>query len=185
MTKKTYNVHAGHNPAGEIACGASDLLDESREDRKIAKEVIRALRATGNKVYDCTVNNGTSQADVLKRIVTKCNSHKVDLDVSIHLNSGRYDRKGDGKIGGCEVLCTDNVGIKKEAASHIRKNMKKLGFTDRGTKTSNGLYFLNHTAAKAILIEVCFVDDKDDYILYKKTGYKKIAKAIANGIMCR
>ena len=29
-----YNIHGGHNPAGKIACGASDLLDESREDRK-------------------------------------------------------------------------------------------------------------------------------------------------------
>ena len=29
-----YNIHGGHNPSGKIACGASDLLDESREDRK-------------------------------------------------------------------------------------------------------------------------------------------------------
>lgn len=32
-----YNIHGGHNPSGKIACGASDLLDESREDRKICK----------------------------------------------------------------------------------------------------------------------------------------------------
>ena len=24
-----YNIHGGHNPSGKIACGASDLLDES------------------------------------------------------------------------------------------------------------------------------------------------------------
>lgn len=39
-----YNIHGGHNPAGKIACGASDLLDESREDRKICKEVVRLLK---------------------------------------------------------------------------------------------------------------------------------------------
>ena len=60
--------------------------------------------------------------------------------------------------------------------------MKKLGFTNRGIKTTGGLYYLNHTINKAILIEVCFVDDKDDYDLYKKAGYKQIAKAIADGI---
>lgn len=27
-------VHAGHNPFGKIVCGASDLLDESKEERK-------------------------------------------------------------------------------------------------------------------------------------------------------
>ena len=65
---------------------------------------------------------------------------------------------------------------------NIEEELKKLGFTNRGIKTTGGLYYLNHTINKAILIEVCFVDDKDDYNLYKKVGYKKIAKAIADGI---
>ena len=60
-----YNIHGGHNPAGKIACGASDLLDESREDRKICKEVVKLLKKKGHKAYNCTVSNGTSQNDVL------------------------------------------------------------------------------------------------------------------------
>lgn len=177
-----YNIHAGHNPAGKIACGANGLLNESKEDRLIAREVIRLLKLAGHTVYDCTVDNGTGQSDVLKKIAAKCNKHTVDLDVSIHLNAGRGDKKGDKKVGGTEVLCTAATGIKKDAAARIRKNMKALGFTDRGTKTTSGLYILNRTKNKAILIEVCFVDDKDDYNLYKKVGYKKIAEAIAEGI---
>ena len=81
-----YNIHGGHNPAGKIACGASDLLDESREDRKICKEVVRLLKKKGHKAYNCTVSNGTSQNDVLKKICAKCNKRKATLDVSIHLN---------------------------------------------------------------------------------------------------
>lgn len=61
--------------------------------------------------------------------------------------------------------------------------MKKLGFTDRGTKINNSLYVLNKTKSKAILIEVCFVDDKDDYKCYQKVGAKKIGEAIVKGIM--
>ena len=179
----TYNIHGGHNPEGKVACGASGFLDESREDRLICKEVVRLLKLDGHKAYNCTCNNGKNQGDVLKKIVAKCNKRNATLDVSIHLNSGRNDRKGDGKIAGVEVLCTSASGIKKDAASRIRKNMKKLGFTDRGTKKTGSLYFLNHTKNKAILVEACFVDDKDDYELYKKVGYKAVAKAIAEGIV--
>ena len=177
-----YNISAGHNPAGKIACGAKGFLDESKEDRLITKEVIKLLRESGHKAYDCTCNNGTSQGDVLKKIVIKCNQRDVLLDVSIHLNSGRNDKKGDKKVAGTEIWCTSASGIKKIVSERILNNMEKLGFTNRGLKTTNGLYYLNHTKNKAILIEVCFVDDKDDYNLYRKIGYQKIAKAIANGI---
>ena len=37
------SVHAGHNPAGKVACGAAGLLDESRENRLIVEEVILSL----------------------------------------------------------------------------------------------------------------------------------------------
>lgn len=50
-------------------------------------------------------------------------------------------------------------------------------------KTTSNLYYLNHTNAKAILIEVEFVDDVDSKNVYKKIGYDKIGKAIAEGII--
>lgn len=179
----SYNISAGHNPPGKIACGACGFLDESKENRLITKEVIKLLKLYGQKAYDCTCNNGKSQSDVLNKIVAKCNKKSVILDISIHLNSGRNDSKGDKKAAGCEIYCSADIGIKKEVSKQIRKNMKKLGFPDRGTKTTDQLYYLNHTVNKATLIEVCFVDDKDDYELYKKVGYKKIAEAIAKGIL--
>ena len=41
----SYNISAGHNPPGKVACGACGLLDESRENRLITKEVIRLLKS--------------------------------------------------------------------------------------------------------------------------------------------
>lgn len=178
-----YNVHAGHCPQGKGASGATGLLKESVEDRLIKNEVIRLLKANGHTVYDCTCDTAETQSGCLKKIVSKCNKHAVDLDISIHLNSGRNDKKGDKKIGGFETWATANTGIKKEVSERIRKKMKELGFADRGSKTTSGLYVLNHTKSKAILLEVCFVDDKDDYDLYKKVGYKAVAKAIVEGIL--
>lgn len=178
-----YNVHGGHNPSGKVACGATGILDESKEDRLVSNEVIRLLRENGHTVHCTTVDNGTSQMNVLKKIVSKCNSNSVDFDLSFHFNSGRNDYYGDGKIAGFEVWVTDESKGKGEIAQRVRNKMKALGFTDRGTKHTSNLYFLNHTKAPALLFEVCFVDDRDDYNLYTKLGYKTIAKAIAEGIM--
>ena len=180
------NVHAGHNPAGKIACGAVSLLDESKENRLVKNELIKYLRNYGNTVYDCTEDNGTSQSDVLKKIVAKCNAHTVDFDFSLHLNSGRNDRNGDGKQAGAEIhINADNKG-KRAVAQRILDRMKAIGFnTSRGIKIRNDLYVLNHTNAPAILIEICFVDDRDDYNQYVKVGHKAVAKAIAEGIMNR
>ena len=181
----TYNVHAGHNPEGKIACGSSDLLNESRENRLVKGELINYLRQYGNTVYDCTEDNGKNQRDVLEKIVKKCNAHTVDFDFSLHLNSGRNDDNGDSKQGGVEVhINADNKG-KKAVAERILSRMEGIGFKRHGSGIviNPKLYVLNHTNAPAILIEICYVDDRDDYNQYNKVGYKAVAKAIAEGIM--
>lgn len=182
MKNKKINIHAGHNPSGKMGCGAVDILDESKEARSLVKKVIPLLQEAGITIYDCTCNNGTSQGDILKRIVQKCNAHDVALDISIHFNSGRNDHSGDGKVGGTEVWMRTEEGIKKKVGTKICKKMEQIGFTNRGVKVSKGLYFLNHTKAPAILIEVCFVDDKDDAKLYKQTK-NKIVEGIARAII--
>ena len=181
----TYNVHAGHNPAGKVACGAADLLDESRENRLVKGELINYLRQYGNTAYDCTEDNGKDKRDVLEKIVKKCNAHTVDFDFSLHLNSGRNDDTGDGRPGGVEChISADNKG-KKAVAERILSKMEGIGFRRHGSGIviRNDLYVLNHTKAPAILIEICFVDDRDDYNHYMKVGYKTVARAIAEGIM--
>ncbi len=180
---KKVTVHAGHNPSGKIACGASDLLDESTEARYITRKVIKMLRKNGIKAVNCTVNNGACQNDVLYKICNKCNAvADADMHISIHFNSGRNDRAGDGKTGGTEVLLTQNVGDKGDIARRICNQMSKLGFTNRGVKVTSSLYFLNHTKAPALLVEVCFVDDMDDFMLYKADRID-VAEAIVKAVL--
>lgn len=173
-----FNIHAGHNPRGKVACGAVGLIDESLEDRKVKDEVISILRANNKTVYDCTVENGTSKTDVLKKIVSKCNANKVDLDVSIHFNSGANDKKGNGETTGVEVFIYNDKT--REVATRICESISKLKFKNRGIKVDKELYVLRNTKAPAILIECCFVDDKDDVDLY---NYKSMAKAISEAIL--
>lgn len=168
-----FNVHAGHNPAGKVACGASGFLNESVEDRIIKNEVIRQLQLLGHTAYDCTCDDGKSVADVLNRIVSKCNSHDVNLDVSIHLNAG----KGTGT----EVLVYDSTSYSAiNAAAEICKNISAaLGIKNRGVKFRPDLYVLRNTKAQALLVEVCFVDNTNDASKYDAI---KAASAIVKGL---
>ena len=177
---KTITLHAGHNPKGKIACGASDYLDESTEARWMVKKVAALLKNKKVKVYNCTVNNGTSQKDVLSKIVAKCNSKNRDYDVSIHFNASKHS-EADGKTKGVECWVYNINANTMLKARSICDNISKLGFSNRGVKESKGLYFLRHTSEPAILIEICFVDDEDDARLYKKCK-NHIAAAIADAI---
>ncbi len=173
------NIHAGHNPDGKIGCGAVGLIKESTEARLVKDKVIAYLKELEHTVYDCTVDNGTSQTDVLDKIVTKCNAHTVDLDISIHFNSGRNDYSGDGSIGGTEVWVYNKSGTSYNYAKKICESISALGFRNRGVKTNTGLFVLANTNAQALLVECCFVDDKDDINIYNAD---KMAQAIVKGI---
>lgn len=164
----TYNIHGGHS----LKCrGASGLLDEVNEDRKVKNKVIELLRAKGHTVYDCTDDTSTTKYGNLSTIVTKCNKHKVDLDVSIHLNAG----------GGHGVEVWGYSDKEKDVGSRISANISKaLGITDRGFKISTKLYVLRKTNSSAILIECCFVDSKEDH---DKWNVDKCAQAIADAII--
>jgi N-acetylmuramoyl-L-alanine amidase len=175
-----FNVHAGHNPDGKAACGAIGLIKESTAARAVKEEVVKQLAGLGHEVHDCTVDNGTSQSDVLTKIVKKCNTNKVDWDISIHLNSGSNDTTGNGKTTGVEayIFSETTTGARAKAQS-ICDAIATLGFKNRGVKVNSKLYVLKKTNAPAILIECCFVDDADDVALFDA---KEVASAIVYGL---
>ena len=170
------NVHGGHN---RIVPGASSLIDEVTEDRKVAALVLDKLSSLGHTVYDCTDDAGASQSANLANIVAKCNSHAADLDVSIHFNAGAGDTGGNGKTTGTEVLVYSMDSAAAPFASAICNAIASLGFKDRGVKVRTDLYVLKHTKAPALLVECCFVDDADDLALYDAD---QMAAAIVRGI---
>lgn len=173
------NVHAGHCPEGQGACGAIGILHESVEDRLVKNEVINLLRSAGHTVNDCTCDENTTQSGCLGKIVSKCNANDVDYDISIHLNSGRNDYVGDQSTGGVEVWCY-NEGTKDIGNRVCESIASQLGYTNRGVKYSKELYVLRKTKAPAFLIECCFVDDKDDA---NRWNPSTCARAIAAGIL--
>lgn len=173
------NVHAGHNPDGKPGSGAVGLIRESTEARKVKDEVISRLRRLGHTVYDCTCENGSGQRDVLKKIVDACNAHQADLDVAIHFNSGAGDSAGNGKTTGTEAYVYRMTGPAAEYARRVCEAVSRLGYVNRGVKANQGLYVLKNTKAPAMLVECCFVDDRDDVNLYRA---EDMAEAIVSGI---
>lgn len=166
------NVHAGHNPQGMIACGAVGIVDESREDRIMKDKLIALLRNAGHTVYDCTCDNGKSVNDVLAKIVSKCNAHTVDLDVSIHLNAGGGQ--------GVEVLVYDTSSYSPvSTAQKICEAISALGYKNRGVKKRPDLYVLRNTKAPALLVETLFCDSSHDVGIYDPD---EMAAAMFKGI---
>ncbi|PHC28091.1 N-acetylmuramoyl-L-alanine amidase, partial [Bacillus wiedmannii] len=75
-----YSLHGGHN---SFVQGANyGNRKEHIMDRQVKDAVVAKLRALGHTVYDDTDEVGTTQAQNLNNIVSKTNSHNVDLVVS-------------------------------------------------------------------------------------------------------
>lgn len=159
-----YSIHAGHGPQGGRGCGAVGILDESEQDRNVKNELLRLFGVFGCTAYDDTCESNADQNAILNQIVKNCNNHDdIDYVISIHLNSGRNDYSGDGSTGGTECFVYNNSEPAFDKASLICKNISAaLGIKNRGVKVDTSLYVLRKTKVPAILIECCFVDDKDD-----------------------
>ncbi len=165
-------VNCGHTLSGTDGNGAVGFINESDETRKVGKKVMQYLKSAGHTVVDCTNDKAESVSDNLENIVALANKQPLDLFVSIHFNAGR------GK--GTEVYTYG--GAKHEEAVRVCRKMAQLGFNDRGVKDGSSLFVVKNTNAKALLIEVCFVDTKSDTDLYKLRGVDAVAQAIAEGV---
>lgn len=161
-------INAGHTKTG-VGTGANGYLNESKETRKIAYELMKLLADTNHivipAVYDASSNN-------LKEAVAAANNNNADLFISIHLNAGGGT--------GCEAYTWK--GDKVNQAVKACRNIEALGFKNRGIKNGSNLYVIKNTKCTAILIEVCFVDNKQDAALFNKVSYTNIAKAIYRAI---
>jgi N-acetylmuramoyl-L-alanine amidase len=166
MTKIT--ISAGH---GSKIRGASDIIDEVDEARRVVLKVVENLKAGQIPVEYFFDDVSTSQNENLQRICDWHNSRSRTLDVSIHFNASQHTSKPVGTE--CWYVSQDQLA--SEVAEAIAG---ASGLIDRGKKYSSGLYFLNHTAEPAVLVEVCFVDSVADCDLYEQY-FDEICEALA------
>lgn len=167
-------VRGGHCPN---VPGSSALIDELTEDRLVKNAVIKYLKQLGINVLDVTSPDTTSSSSSdLSYGVNEANNWGADLFVSIHFNNAYSSYNG---ALGTEVC----VYSEYDTAKRVVNKMASLGFKNRGQKVRTGLYELRHTSMKSMIVEVCFVEATEDVALYKKLGYDKIGKTIAEAIV--
>lgn len=174
-------IDMGHTLSGEGTGSQGCGYKEQNLTRELGKIVIEMLKKEGHTIYDCTVDKSSNNAQQLIDRVNKANKQPLDLFVSIHFNACVNDVKGDGRTTGTEVLLHSMSSKAKPYAERIVKKIANVGLKNRGVKTHNA-YVLKHTKAPALLIETCFIDDKDDMNVYLKSP-RKVAKAIVEGIL--
>ena len=139
--------------------------------RNVGYALMDLFRAGGHTVVDCTNDYAATTNENLSEICRLANAQPLDLFVSIHFNSAGGH--------GTEVFTYN--GQRHPEAVAVCEKLHELGFVNRGVKSSN-LYVINRTNAKAMLIEVCFVDTKSDVDLYHELGAEKVAAAIYEAI---
>lgn len=164
-------IDMGHTVSGPNS-GANGHMSESEETRRLGNLVISYLRGLGETVINCSVDHAGTNADSLEGRVKIANESNLDIFVSLHFNSG----------GGYGTEIYTYNGKRLPEAEMILKNMKELGFRDRGIKNGNHLYVIRKTYATAMLVEVAFIDSKDDMNRYNQ-HIDRVAMAIAEGII--
>ena len=75
-----------------------------------------------------------------------------------------------------------SVFCKQKLKFFSKAHLRKLGFRNRGTKDGRNLCVVRDTYAKAILIELFFLDNYTDRKRCLELGADKIADAIAHAI---
>ena len=176
MSIRKIAVRGGHNFQ---ARGAVGIIDETVEDRKVYKALIKYLKMAGFEVLDVTPNDCDVNAD-LAYGVNKAEAWGADLFLSVHFDKA-YDRY-EGALGTGTWICATG-GEAEVYAKRIVDNLAKgTGFKNRGVKTNSKLYELRKTTMPAVIIEVCFCEATEDVRIYNEKGYNLIGKLIAEGV---
>jgi N-acetylmuramoyl-L-alanine amidase len=164
-------ISSGH---GLKIRGASGVLDEVNEARRVVSRVASLLSNAGVKCVQFNDDTSTTQSANLAAIVNFHNAQKRDRDISVHFNAFQ----ATDSPRGTECLHLTQPTL----AAQIASLTASAGhFINRGGKKRTDLYFLNKTAKPAVLIEVCFVDSTTDARLYNE-HFEAICKAIAETI---
>lgn len=165
-------LRAGHS---DNCTGAIGIVDEHEQMKKYYVAVKAVFEQYGHTVIDCNSNANTPGGE-LSEGANKANSNNVDLFISLHMNAS------DGQGHGTEALISSTSSKAYGYANNLCSNFSNLGFTNRGVKTSSGLYEMRNVAAPNIIFEICFCDNQTDIDIYNQYSWDKLAHAFCNAI---
>lgn len=170
---------AGHGAGdpGACACG----YQEANLTREVANMLVPALQRYADVTLYDTSRNMYSDLKAGKSFAFS----KYDYVLEIHFNAAVNDQTGNGITTGSEILVhPKESGIGVEQA--ILSGLQAIGYRNRGVKRRSDLLVMNTCKGRQgvsyALIEVCFIDDRDDVNLYQSKKNETVS-AIVNGIV--
>ncbi|WP_052344242.1 N-acetylmuramoyl-L-alanine amidase [Bacillus ndiopicus] len=167
------NLSAGHWHAGT---GAAGFIDEVTEARRVVARVSRLLREAEVNVQVILDNSSKNQRQNLNYLIAAHQKSK-GLHVSIHFNAAT---KATNNGLGTEVLYARKE-MQPLASTISAAISKESGLLNRGAKSRTDLALLN-ALQKAIIIELCFVNSKEDVARYE-CHFAAICQAIASSLI--
>ena len=174
---------------GLRVAGASGLIDEVTESRRVVKRVVEFLRSASVDVIEFHEDQATNATSNINNIIAFHNAQGRDLDISVHFNSATGGTREEGI--GVEVCYFAGNSETKTIAQSVAEAISGVsglilrhnpgGPRDNGAYPRSNVAFLNRTNKPAILIEVCFVMSRTDVRLYQE-NFDAICLAIAERI---
>lgn len=175
---------AGHGAGdpGAVATHGNKTYKEAEETRALVKLVGAELNGYDGVTVVTYPSTRSAYKDAQSgEFVKHAGLKGCDYVLELHFNAFKKDAK-NGKTKGVECYVTTKE-VSTTVEDKICGNISALGFTNRIVKRKNFDVISKVKAAgvSSALLEVCFIDDPDDWDLYLKKQ-KQIAKAIADGI---
>jgi N-acetylmuramoyl-L-alanine amidase len=169
-------VFAGHGGSdyGAVANG----LYEKNLNLELSNAVSAVLQRMG---YDVINNRVTDTDRNINRDAAFANEQKADALVEIHMNSN----VGTPGTGSEAFISVRDTGKGRDLATRILASLERLGFRNRGVKTSvnsagqDTLGILRMTNMPAVLLETAFINNPDDMA---KLNIQTAAEAIAGAV---
>lgn len=164
--------------------GDSGAVSKFGKEADLTIEQVKKIKPYLDKYADVTIYPTERNAyNDIQNGNLKVKFADYDYVLEVHFNACVNDITGDGKTTGTEIYVTTSeatVGVE----TAIVANIAALGLKNRGVKKTD--FLVIRTAKRAgvssALVEVCFIDDKDDMTIYNNKK-DSIAQAIAKGVI--
>lgn len=170
---------AGHG-AGDPGA-VSGVFQEAVETRRVVGALVRLLKGY------CEVTQYPPARNAFSDFRTGQLNKQVPLSdfdfvLEIHFNASAAGPK-DGKTKGVEIFVPTGAAETAEE-EQICRAVAAVGLTNRGLKRYNWAVInaAHRAGVRSALLEVCFIDDPDDMLVYT-TKFDAVIQAIANAII--
>ena len=172
----------GNGDCGAVYKIGGKTYKESEITRDFGRRLYKKMKSNGidTVLYDTSKNAYSELCKNSKSIIFK----GYDIVLELHVNSSlTNDYKGNGKNIGTEIFVPSlSNDIKNNYAQKIVKAIADVGLKNRGVKL--GKFKVINTAyssgvKNAFLLELFFINDKDDLLLYQKNQTKMINNIVS------